>query len=139
MGMADLQLDDGGRLTLVFDELPITFVYESEPVELLWLMGDLGAIDEEDPQVLQALLQFGFFTWSANRMTIGVDEQNYHAIGYTSIPVINLDPGVLQHTLEVLLETAQVVRERLDREEYGLSEVAAGPNDAAPTHHWLAV
>lgn len=139
MDMADLKLDEDGRLTLVFDELPVTFIYESEPVELIWLMCDLGAIDDEDPQVLQALLQFGFFTWSANRLTIALDEQGYRAIGYTAIPVVNLSASVLQQTLEIALETAEALRVKLEREEFEPDDSTPPSQPSSATHHWVPV
>jgi len=128
MGMSDLALDENGRASLLFDDTPVTLMYCPDPVELLWLLVDLGEIDVDRHEPLEALLQLGFQTWSANRMTIGLTENGNRAVGHTSIPVVNLDRGLLEETLRYVLETADAIRERLARGE--LEPGSPPPGDA---------
>ncbi|MEM7023291.1 MAG: type III secretion system chaperone [Pseudomonadota bacterium] len=109
-GLGELKLDDDGRLTLLIDQIPVTFAYSADPVELLWLYVGLGEVEDGMAAFLLAL---GFVTWANNRMTIALDRDARKALGYTVIPVAALDVDSLQKGVTVLVESARPIRDRL--------------------------
>lgn len=115
MGMSGLSLDEGGAVSLAFDELPVTIAYAAEPVELLWLMADLGAVPDgvDGKDALKGLLQVGLASWATNRMTVGLDESGRRAVGFTAIPITHLNAELLQEVLGALIDIAQPVRAQL--------------------------
>ncbi len=129
MGMHDLSLDEEGKVSLLFDDVRVTFMYSDNPVDLLWLFVDLADVDPEQQAPLEALLQLGFLTWSRGRMTIGMSGDGRKAIGHTVIPVVNLDIGVVQDTLGQFLESAMSIRERMARGDYELDNGPSGGGD----------
>jgi hypothetical protein len=135
LGLPALALDDNDRATLAFDGMAVTFVYTTEPVELLWLYADLGEIPADGDQAPAFLLQVGLGSWALNRMTIGLDDQGRKVRGYTALPVSLLDPGMLHKTLIGLLEVALPLRQRLADQDFALTipaDSADGATDAPP-------
>jgi hypothetical protein len=132
LGLPALALDDNDRATLAFDGMAVTFVYTTEPVELLWLYADLGEIPEDGDQAPAFLLQVGLGSWALNRMTIGLDDQGRKARGYTALPVSLLDASMLHKTLIALLEVALPLRQRLEGRDFQLTLPADGATAAPP-------
>jgi hypothetical protein len=126
MGLSDLSLDERGRVTLLFDDAPVTFSYSEEPAELLWLFVELADIDPERKEPLEALLQLGLLTWSWSRMTIGASEDGRKAMGHTAIPVVNLDLVTLKDALRPFLDSAMSIRERMASGDYDLGMPVPG-------------
>jgi len=131
IGLPDLALDETGRVSLLLDGVPLTLTYETDPLELLWLLVDLGEVDTERAGPLRALLQMGFLTWSANRLTIGLTDDG-RVVGHTVVPVVNLDRFLLEEVLRHVLETAKAVRERVARGEPELSVEAEQSSPPGP-------
>jgi len=124
LAVPDLALDETSRATLSFENIHVTLHYVIEPIELLWLIVDLGTIDPSRTEVLEGLLQCGFLTWSSNCMTVGLDEQGDHGYGHASIPVVQLSLETLRSQLEEMVEAAQAIRERIERNDF---EIALTP------------
>lgn len=118
LGIPDLALDDSSRVSLTVDGIHVTLNYAIEPVELLWLFVDLGEIADDRTEVLEGLLQLGFLTWSSNSMTIGLDEEGQRALGYSSVPVVNLSLDTLVGQLNEMLRSAAAIRERIERNDF---------------------
>lgn len=135
MGLPDLALDDKGRLSLRFDSIPVTFHYTAEPVELLWLMVDLGELDPDDRETLNGVLRLGFLTWLGNRMTLALSDDSRRVLGHSAIPVVNLDLGLLKQTLAQLMESAEMVAGRIARRDFdpGLEQVAGEEGKPPPS------
>jgi hypothetical protein len=131
LGLPALALDENDRATLAFDGMPVTFVYTTEPVELLWLYADLGEIPEDGDQAPAFLLQVGLGSWALNRMTIGLDDQGRKVRGYTALPVSLLDAAMLHKTLIALLEVALPLRQRLEGQDFALTIPADGTGASA--------
>lgn len=120
MGLGETAFDDQGRLTLRFHETPVTFAYAAEPIEMLWLHVELGAIPEEGANGPQFLLTLATDCWGLNRMSIGLAEDGRSAWGYTGIAAFQLTRELLEQTLRNLLEVAMPIRERIARREFAL-------------------
>jgi hypothetical protein len=118
LGIPDLALDDSSRVSLTVDGIRVTLNYAIEPIELLWLFVDLGEIADESTEVLEGLLQLGFLTWSSNSMTVGLDEDGKRALGYSSVPVVNLSLDTLVGQLNEMLRGAAAIRERIERNDF---------------------
>lgn len=132
-GLPDLGLDGNNRLCLRFDSIPVTFHYTAEPVELLWLMVDLGELDPDDRQTLDGVLQLGFLTWLGNRMTLALSDDGRRVIGHSAIPVVNLDLALLKQALAQLMESAEAVAGRIARRDFDLGlDQAAGEEGLPP-------
>lgn len=120
MGRDDLKLDENHRLALHFDQIPVTFHYTTQPVELLWLMADLGEIQPHDPQSLEGLMRLGFVTWLGNSMTVALREDGRSVFGHTAIPVINLDLPLLKQVISPFVSCAQELSERIVHRHFDL-------------------
>jgi len=125
LGLGERTLDGGGRLTLRFDQTPVTLTYAERPVELLWLQVELGPIPAEGTAAPRFLLRLAFDCWGLNRMTIGLDEAGRKAWGFTCIPVAQLSRDSLEQVLSGLLEVAVPIRERLGKGAFELPSPVA--------------
>ena len=130
IGLPDLQLDDQDRLRLTFDQTPVTLAYAAAPMEILWLYVDLGEVDSQSEQAAECLLQLGFLCWTMNKMTIALDEDEKRAVGFTAIPVAQLDLQVLMEVTRHLLDAAEAIRDKLARRDYDIDSTgtAAPPS-----------
>jgi Tir chaperone protein (CesT) family len=125
-GLASLSLDASDRASLLFDDIPVTFAYTAEPMELLWIWVDLGEIPADGAAAPECLLRLGLMSWAASVMTIGLDEQGRRALGFTSIAVAMLDLARLKEVLARLLAAARPIRERLAAGRFELDRDLAG-------------
>ena len=132
IGMPDLQLGEQDRLRLMFDQTPVTLAYKATPMEMLWLYVDLGEIEPQSEKAAECLLQLGFLCWAMNKMTIGLDEDEKRAIGFTAIPVAQLNLQVLMEVAHHFLDSASTIRERLARRDYDLDLTDTPPLPSGP-------
>lgn len=130
MGMSGLSLDEANSVSLAFDDMPLTLAYRAEPLEVLWLMADLGEVPEgtDGRDMLKALLQAGFVSWATNCMTVAMDESGRRAIGFTAIPITHLRVEVLHQVLGALVETALPMRAEI----LAGTPTAGGSDDPPP-------
>lgn len=129
-GLAGIQPEPGGRLSLTFGEILVTFAYREQPVEVLAIHVDLGPVPEQGAAVPGSLLALNFQTWLANNMTIGLDEATGRAIGWNAIPVSALSADVLREVTDGMLTVALGVRDALDRPD--INDAAASPGADGP-------
>lgn len=123
MGLGDAWPDSAGRLTLNFDDTPVTFSSSDDPVELVWIHADLGEIPADGAAAPTFLLRLAFDCWGYNRMTVGLDDTGRKAWGYTCVPAAQLSVESLERALHGLLEVAMPVRERLAKGDFDLPEL----------------
>ena len=126
MGLADTTLDDTGQLTLNFADLPVTLSYSDDPVEILWISADMGAIPAEGTAGPVFLLRLAYDYWTLNRMTLGLGPDGQRVWGVTCIPAVELTGDRLKLILDRLLEAALPLRERLAGGDFSLPDDAKG-------------
>jgi len=125
-GLAGIQPEPGGRLSLTFGEILVTFAYQEKPVEVLAIHVDLGPVPEQDAAVPGNLLALNFQTWLANNMTIGLDEAAGRAIGWNAIPVSTLSADGLREVTDAMLTVALRVRDALAQPDILDTSASAG-------------
>ncbi len=131
-GLPHLTLDDDARQMALINGMPVTFVYEDAPFGLLWLYVDIEAVPDGADQ-LCGVLRYGFATWIAKAMTIGVDDSGTRLIGFIGLAAQGLTTELARAGLDQLLEASAALRERLTRGEigqFGAEAPAQQPGDA---------
>lgn len=136
MGLGEHSLDVQGRLTLRFEDTPVTFSYSAAPIEFLWMHADLGELRDDDTEALRFVLRVGLDCWRLNRMTIAVDEHG-KAWGYSGLPVAELNRERLWESLQAMLEVAMPIRERLARRDFAVKPDHEASIDPEDGHHGL--
>jgi hypothetical protein len=124
-GVGELSLDASDRVTLVFDDIPVTFAYVTQPTELLWLYVDLGEVPADGTEAPVCLMQLALTTWVASVMTIGLDEEGKNAVGMTAIAVVMLKYPTLKEVVLRLIEAARPIRDHLSTHDYDAQSLAA--------------
>lgn len=119
-GLPGLALDDNDRTTLAIGKVPITFLYQATPVEMVSLYAELGEIPECGADAPEFLLQLGLGSWVAGHMTIGLDRDGKSVLGYTVIPAARFSQQTLSETLQRLLAVARPLRQRIATRDFRL-------------------
>lgn len=135
MGLGSLTLDADHKASLTFDERLVTFTYSEDPMELLWIHLDLGPVPGVGPAAPNRILEINLQTWLSNTMTLGLDEAGERVIGFNVLPVASLGTHALEHLLEAMLETTEVVARELHGLEHAPVSGAAAERDAGIHPH----
>ena len=125
IGMGSLRLDDSNRVSLLFDEVLVTFTYVAFPFEQLRLHIELAEIAERDVPMMQQVAQVAMECWLNGVMTIALDKQGRKVVGHMSIPVSRLESNSLKDSLDGVLTRATAVREKLAQATLGETQTAA--------------
>ncbi len=121
MGLDGIRPNADGRLTLDFGDVPVTFAFSADPVEVLWLHAGLGSIPAEGLAAPKFLMHLASACWTRNRMTVGLDANGQTVWGYTCIPAAKLNKQSLEQTLTALLEAAVPASVQLARQDFDLT------------------
>lgn len=71
-GLATAAFGADNCAEVTIDGVPVTLMYDIEPLELPWLFADLG-LAPEDPVLLRGILRYGHVLWAAGKMTLALD------------------------------------------------------------------
>lgn len=132
IGLENTTLDASGRLSLNVGPMEVSFSSQSEPTDLLWLIADLGPLPDDEDAV-PFLLNAAFFAWIADSMTIALDDESNHVLGYTAIPLATLTRDSLRTSFERLVTAALEIRRCLADRDF--EPLVVEGNTAAPADH----
>ena len=111
LGLAGLSLDDTNRASIDVGEFKVTYLYEQSPFDRLSTLVDVGpAPHKEDSAGLKALLELGFFTWSQNWMTIGIDPAGARVIGRSSLLAASITSERIHAHFQQMIACADSLR-----------------------------
>ena len=128
MGLPGLGFDDGGLLSLSFDDMRVTFALREAPLEHLAVYVDLGPAPVST-LATAALLELNLQGWMTQCMTLGLDPRGERALGWNTIAAFQAEPAILRGLLEAMLRAALEIRPLLARlEAEGAARPAARPD-----------
>lgn len=128
-GLPGLALDENDRATLAIGGVPVTFLYQAAPLEMVSLYAELGEIPEFGTDAPEFLLQLGLGSWVAGHMTIGLDRDGKSVLGHAVIPASRFSQQTLTETLQRLLAVARPLRERIAERDFRLELPETDAND----------
>ena len=120
LGLPDLELDDQARASFSKNGIAFTLSYSDSPIELFWIIVDLGPFESDSHEALMGLLEFNYLTWISNVMTIGLGSDGDRAIGHFCLPLSYLDTAQVESQLERMIESATLIRQRIADGNYEL-------------------
>lgn len=131
-GLAPVELGEDHCAEVAISGIPVTLMYDTDPLELVWLFADLG-LAPDDPELLRGILRYSQVLWAAGQMTVALDRDGEHLVGYNSLAATSLTPEVLGNQLDRLLAGAADLLDRLEHHDFDLDLPTA---DAAqdPSH-----
>lgn len=135
-GRAAIEFGEDGCVDLEFSGIPITLMYSAEPVEMVWLFADVGRV-RDDPAVLEGILRYGLKLWLSGEMTIALDHDGEHLVGYSSAPASALTPHVLEAQLDRLVGAAADMVDRLAHNDFEFDLSTAEAASRTPPTDWL--
>lgn len=135
LGLPDLEPDADGEAVLSVGPLDVSFVYESDPMDALYLYCEIGEFDPAGPAPA-FLLNVNYVAWVAGYMTIAKAEGRPVATAHSIIPISALNPEILRQTFTGFVETALELEKALAAEDFsGLDALIDrdGTSQAEPT------
>jgi hypothetical protein len=127
-GFAAVEFGEDNCAELTINRVPITLMYGTDPLELVWLFADLG-LAPDDPRLLRGILRYGQVLWAAGQMTVALDRDGEHLVGFNSLAAKALTPEEFGEQLDRLLAGAADFLDRLEHQDF---ELDLPTSDTAP-------
>lgn len=131
LGLTEHRADSEGRLSLTFDEMLVTFAYTEQPIEGVTIKIDLGPIAPTGGEAPQQLLTLNLHTWLRRSLTIGLNRDNNHAVGWNMVPASLLSVTTLRETVESMITSASYARNLIGQSGQ-FEHATPDPNDDQP-------
>lgn len=112
-------------------------MYGTDPLELVWHFADLGLVPEV-PELLRGILRYSHILWAAGQMTVALDRDGEHLVGYNCLAATSLTPDVLGKQLDRLFAGAADVLDRLAHHDFDLDLLTADAVRAPLSMDWRA-
>lgn len=136
-GLPAVEFGEDNCAEFAIDGVPITLMYGTDPLELVWLFADLGLVPE-DPVLLRGILRYSQVLWAAGRMTVALDRDGEHLVGYNCLAAASLTPEVLGEQLDRIFAGAADVLDRLAHQDFELDLPTADPASDPLSMEWRA-
>lgn len=136
-GLTDVAFGTDHCAEVTIENVPITIMYDTNPLELVWLFADLGLVPE-DPDILRGILRYTQVLWATGQMTVALDRDGDHLVGYNSLAATSLTPEAFGNQLDRLLTGTADFLERLAYGDFDLDLPDTEPAEDPLPLNWRA-